>query len=439
MAAQNSIGVGLLGLGTVGGAVAGALVERADGLARKAGCPLHLEGVLVRDLSKRRASNFPAGCLTSDPGAVLDNPRVRVVVEVMGGERPAAEHIRRALESGRHVVTANKEVMAKHGPDLLAVAQRKGVYLLFEASVGGGIPIIGPLMQDLLANQVRSVHAIINGTTNFILTRMAQQGTDFAVALKEAQALGYAEPDPTNDVEGIDATYKLCILSSLAFHARVPFESVYHEGITQLRAKDFRYARELGYAIKLLAIAGTRDGQVQARVHPVFVPQDHLLAKVDGAFNAIEVEGDLVGRVVFHGLGAGPQPTSSAVLGDLLEIARRINSGGRPAPAVPPDGGLTVQPMSEVRTRYYIRLNVLDKPGVLARIAHVLGEHNISIASVIQKDADTAAGTAELVIMTHPAQEDALQSAVRLFKGLDVVGTVDNVVRVEDWPAAGQA
>ncbi|MDP3064047.1 MAG: homoserine dehydrogenase, partial [Chloroflexota bacterium] len=347
------------------------------------------------------------------------------------------DYIRRALEAGKHVVTANKEVMAKHGPDLLALAHRKGVSLLFEASVGGGIPIIGPLMQDLLANQVRSIHAIINGTTNYILTRMAYEGLDFQAALAEAQRLGYAEPDPTNDVEGIDAAYKICILASLAFHTRVPVESVYREGITRLRAKDFRYARELGYAIKLLAIASRENGAIQVRVHPVWVPQDHLLAKVDGAFNAIEVEGDLVGRVVFHGLGAGPLPTSSAVIGDILEVARRLASGSAPAPVIAIGDGLEVRPMAQVETRYYIRLNVADKAGVLAQIARILGENQISIAAVIQKDADPAAHTAELVIMTHPAIEERVQRAIHLVEGLGVVVTVDNLVRVEDWPSTG--
>ena len=433
----DGMAVGLLGLGVVGSGVARALVEKADTLSRKAGCPLRIKSVLVRDVEKPRPFPVPRELLTTDPERVLADPSIDLVVEVMGGERPAADYMRRALEAGKHVVTANKEVMAKHGVQLLRLAGEKGVSLLFEASVGGGIPVIGPLMKDLMANRVLSIHAIINGTSNYILTRMAQEGLGFGDALGEAQRLGYAEPDPTNDVEGIDAAYKLTILATLAFHVRVRVEDIYCEGITRLQAKDFRYAHELGYAIKLLAIARADDGSLQLRVHPVWVPQDHLLAKVDGAFNAVEIEGDLVGRVVFHGQGAGPLPTSSAVVGDVVEVARRIASGSASAPGIRMEEGLTILSMNQVETRYYIRLNVADQAGVLAQIARVLGDHNISIASVIQKDADPEAQTAEIVIMTHPAVESAVQRALRQVGGLSVVREVNNLIRVEDWPEEG--
>jgi homoserine dehydrogenase len=354
----------------------------------------------------------------------------------MGGEHPALEYIQEALRRGTHVVTANKEVMAKHGSKLLKLAASHGARLRFEASVGGGIPIIGPLQQDLLANEISSIRAIINGTTNYILTKMAREGIEFHTALAQAQQLGYAEPDPSNDLEGIDAAYKLAILASLAFHSRVPVSQVYCQGITHLQAKDFRYARELGYVIKLLAIGKKEQGAIQVRVHPVMLPQETPLAKVEGAFNAIEVQGDLVGSVVFSGLGAGAWPTTSAILGDVLDLARHQANQG---PEDPHGGArqflldrdLVIKPMASLITRYYLRLNVLDRPGVLAQIAQVLGDQEISIASVIQKDADPSAGTAEIVITTHPAQEAAIQQASGRCQQLEIVKEGYNLIRIE--------
>lgn len=425
------VGIGLMGLGVVGSGVASVLVRKGEALARQVGVSLALQRVLVRNLSKPRTVAIPPGMLTTNPEDLLTNPQCSIIVEVMGGEEPAATYIRRALAAGKHVVTANKEVMAKHGPALLRLAHQRQVHLLFEASVGGGIPLIGPLQRDLLANDITSLRAIINGTTNYILTRMARDGVDYQAALREAQAKGYAEPDPTNDVEGIDAAYKLVVLSLLAFRTFVPFAQVYREGITHLKGKDFRYAHELGYEIKLLAIGRKENGTVQARVHPVFVPAHTLLAKVDGAYNAIEVQGDLVGRVVFHGLGAGPAPTSSAVVNDILTIARSIKAQARPLPWVDYDTPLPMRPMDDLTTQYYLRLNVADRPGVLAQIARILGDLSISIASVIQKDADPTAGTAEIVIMTHPAREGAVQEALGHIRRLPVVQEVSNLIRVE--------
>ncbi len=429
------IGVGLLGLGVVGGGVARALLCKKDWLAARIGAPLELRKALVRDPSKPRDPLFPSGLLTSNPADVLEDPAIQVVVELMGGEEPAAGYIRTALERGKDVVTANKEVMAKMGPSLLAAAEGSGRSLLFEGAVGGGIPIIGPLMKDLLANRIHSVHAIINGTTNFILSNMEDQGMDGAVALKLAQELGYAEADPTNDVEGIDAAYKLAILATLAFHSWVHPDQIFREGISRLDARDFRYANELGYSIKLLAIARQQGQGIEARVHPALIPQGHVLAKVGGAFNAVEVEGDLAGRTVFHGQGAGREPTTSAVVGNLVELGRWIASGGRPLGIIPLDGTLEVLPMTELETSYYYRLTAPDRAGVLAQIARVLGGLNISIASVIQKDTDSQRQTAELVITTHPAKEAAVRESVALLTGLDVVEKVDNLIRVEELPA----
>ncbi|MCE2404088.1 MAG: homoserine dehydrogenase [Dehalococcoidia bacterium] len=424
-----------MGLGVVGGGVAATLLDPAQHVARTVGRPVSLKRVLVRQPDKERQMGVPPGILTADPTLLLNDPSIQVVVEVIGGEEPASSYIRQSLSRGKSVVTANKEVMAKEGQELLTLAAARGVDLLFEASVGGGIPIVGPLMKDLLANDIRSIQAIINGTTNYMLTRMARDGMDFDEALKEAQGLGFAEADPANDVEGIDAGYKLAVLASLAFHTQVRAEDVHREGISGLRARDFRYAHELGYAIKLLAIARREGGQVQARVHPCFVPQEHMLAKVDGVFNAVEVEGDLTGKILFHGRGAGREPTTSAIIGDLVEVAKKLGAGGGPAPFFPPGNSLTVAPMSELVTRYYIRLGAADRPGVLAQIARVLGDQDVSIASVIQKDSNPGSQTAELVVTTHPAREKAVQESLQRMRGLQVVRQVDNLVRVEDWPS----
>jgi len=428
---KGSIGIGLMGLGVVGGGVVKALQEKGESLTKQVGCPLNLRRVLVRDPAKPRSAKVAPRLLTTEVEDILSDPKIDIVIEVMGGETPALDYVREALSRGKHVVTANKEIMAKHGRGLLNLAYEHGVDLLFEASVGGGIPLIGPFKKDLMANQVSTVYAIINGTTNYILTRMANDGLDFATALRQAQELGYAEPDPTNDIEGIDAAYKLAILASLAFRADVRADDVYHEGISRLSARDFRYARELGYIIKLLAIAKREDGSIQVRVHPAFLPQGLLLAKVDGVFNAVQVDGDLTGRVLFYGRGAGAAPTSSAILADLISLAQDIHLGINTRPKLRLDPARVLKPMADIHTRYYLRMSVADRPGVLAQIAKILGDHLISIASVVQKEADEKAQTAELVIMTHPAREQAVQEALRKVEGLPVVEEINNFVRVE--------
>ena len=402
-------------------------------LQELAGCSISLRKALVRDLAKDRSFELPRRLLTGSVADILDDPEVDIVVEVMGGHDPALDCILKAVSLGKHVVTANKEVMAQHGPDILTMARKKGVQVLFEASVAGGTPIIAPLLRDLVANEIVGVRAIINGTTNYILTRMAQEGVDFADALSEAQELGYAESDPTNDVEGVDAAYKLAILSTLGFRARVKDTDVFREGITRLTARDFQYARELGYTIKLLAIADKEGGAVQARVHPALVPSDVMIAKVDGVLNAIEVDTDLAGRVLFHGAGAGAMPTSSAVVADIVDIARNLAGNVVPPSPITLDETVSIRPMPELETKYYLRLNVADRPGVFAEIAKALGDLSISIASVIQKEADEAAQRAEIVLMTHRAKEAAIQEALRLLDGLDVVNEVGNLVRVEEW------
>ncbi len=429
-----------MGLGVVGGGVAAALLDPSQLVAAQAGLPVNLKKVLVRDPYRQRDASVPAGMLTTNPEDLLGDADIHVVVEVIGGVDPAARYLTAALESGKHVVTANKEVMAKHGPELFAAAQRGRAHLLFEASAGGGIPIIGSLMRQLRANEIRSIRSIINGTTNYILTRMAYDHAPFDDALAEAQQRGYAEADPTNDVEGFDAVYKLSILASLAFHQRVAPEAVYREGISALQPQDFRYAQELGYAIKSLAVATLEPGGIGARVYPALIPLENMLGKVDGVYNAVEVTGSLCGQVLFHGMGAGRGPTTSAVVGDLIDIGRRIRANEPPveapmvgaAPEQPGRTMLPVKPIDDLQTRYYIRLNVTDQAGVLAQISRILGERNISIASVLQKDTFPQEQTAELVITTHPAREASVREALRLVADLGVVNRVSNMLRIEE-------
>ena len=437
----DTVNIGLMGLGTVGGGVAAALLDNADAIRRKTGVGVRLRRALVRDPARPRQPQLPAGVLTANPEDILSDPEIAIVVEMMGGDAPAGDYLERALAAGKHVVTANKEVMARRGPELLALAQKRRVHLLFEASAGGGIPIVGCLMSPLLANDIRSIRCIINGTTNYILTRMARSQTPFAAALAEAQARGYAEADPTNDIEGIDAAYKLSVLGSLAFHRRIAHDAIYTEGISRLAPEDFRYAAELGYAIKSLAIAGAdADGRVQARVHPALVPDDHLLASVDGVYNAVEVTGDLCGQIILYGQGAGRAATASAVMGDILNILRTAGNDAGPPPLPLPadgdaDGGAAadnpVRPVAELESAYYMRLTCADQAGVLAQIARILGDGNISIATVIQKDTDPGSGTAQLVITTYPAREADVQTALDAVAQLGVVASVNNLIRIE--------
>ena len=433
----DEINVGLMGLGVVGTGVAAYILGKASSLAAATGRNVNLKKVLVRDITRARDIDLPSGLLTTNAEDILADAEIHIVVEVIGGTDPVENHLKQALAAGKHIVTANKEVMAKSGPELLALARKNGANLLFEASVGGGIPIVGCLMNELAANDIRSIRSIINGTANYILTRMANERTSFDQALSEAQGLGYAEADPINDIEGIDAAYKLTILASLAY--RQPFQSadVYCEGISRLEPQDFRYAQELGYAIKSLAIANLDDGAVQLRVYPALVPSEHMLAKVDGVYNAVEVDGSLCGQVLFHGMGAGSEPTTSAVVGDLIEVVRKMGSQSRSSGsqewAGPGNGAaLTVRPIGDLQARYYIRLDVADNPGVLAQIAQVLGDGEISIAAVLQRDTDAEAGSAEIVITTHPAKGASMQDALQIMAGLSQVRRVSNVIRIEE-------
>ncbi len=409
----------------------GNLLAKSKTLARQAGSPLSLKMVAEKDISKHALPGLQQSVFTADYRQVVYNGDIDIVIELIGGEYPAVDYIKEALTNGKHVVTANKEVMAKHGTELLSLAQQNHVGLRFEASVGGGIPLISPFQRDLVANDIQAIYAIVNGTTNYILTRMAHDNLDFNIALKQAQKLGYAEANPANDIGGLDAAYKLAILTSLGFDMDVNFEEVFYEGISRLNPRDFRYASEFGYAIKLLAIAKRSGKLVEARVHPVLIPAESLLAKVDGVYNAIYVIGDLVGNVLFYGQGAGPSATSSAVIADIINIAQNINARRDNAPRFIPEKTSGIQPISDIQTRYYFRMEILDQPGVLAQISAVMGNHMISIASVIQKESDPSTRTAEIVIMTHPASENAVQKAIKVINKLGVVKEISNFIRVE--------
>jgi len=426
---QAALRIGLIGLGTVGAQVADRLVGRRAALGRRAGVDLELGRVLVRDPARPRAVQLPPGMLTTDPADVLDDPAIDIVVEVAGGEEPARGFLERAIRSGKHVVTANKLVMAKHGPELLELAGETNVDVYFEAAVGGGIPLISTFKVDLLANDIERIMAVINGTTNYVLGRMANQGLSLDAAVAEAQAAGYAEADPTDDVAGFDAAYKLAIMSSIGFGARIRPDQVYREGIEAVEPVDFRYARELGYEVKLLAYAARGgDGRVEARVHPALVPHGHPLAGVEGPANAVYIEGDLVGPVLLQGLGAGGRPTASSVVSDVLDLARSIHRQVQHRPVAQFDPDIRVMSMDEVCSRAYFRCRVADRPGVLATICAVFGEEGVSIASAIQKESDDV--SAEFVVTTHQSPDAALRRTRARIAELDAVTAVNAFLRV---------
>jgi homoserine dehydrogenase len=386
--------------------------------------------VLVRDLAKQRSVEIEPDLMTTDPAQVLEDPGIHVVVEVAGGDEPMRGYLERAIRAGKHVVTANKVVMAKHGLELLEAAAERNVDVYFEAAVGGGIPLISTFRTDLQANRIERLSAVINGTTNYVLGRMGAAGLSLEDAVREAQAAGYAEADPTDDVGGFDATYKLAILGSIAYEIKVRPDDIFREGIEGIEPVDFRYARELGYAIKLIAHTQRHPGRIEARVHPAMVPLDHPLAQVEGANNAVFVEGDLVGQVLLVGQGAGGRPTASAVVGDLIDLARSIRRGVQSRPSFSFDDRIAVIPMGEVVTRAYYRIRVDDRTGVLAAIGQVFAEEGVSIASFIQKDAWVQERTAELVVTTHPSSDASLQRARTRMADLEPVHAVSSFLRV---------
>jgi homoserine dehydrogenase len=435
MIEYRNLRIALLGAGSVGAQVASLLLEHGDELSERVGAGLELVGVAVRDLNAPRSADIPAELLTTDAHSLILG--ADIVVELIGGLEPAREYLELALTSGADVVTANKALLATHGPELFDIAEQVGAQLYYEAAVGGAIPIIRPLRDSLAGDRVRRILGIVNGTTNYILDRMDREGADLAEVLADAQALGYAEADPTADVEGFDAAQKAAILASLAFHTTVPLEAVHREGIMSVTASDVAAARAAGFVVKLLAVCErlvdpeTGAEGVSARVHPALVPNDHPLAAVHGANNAVFLEAEAAGSLMFYGAGAGGIQTASAVLGDVVSAARRHVIGG-PGVAESTQANLPVLPISSVRTRYRITLEVADKPGVLAAIATLFAEHGVSVEAV-QQDArpDAAAPTATLVIGTHEATEQALAATVAALAATDVVVTVSSVLRVE--------
>ena len=427
---KNVINVGFLGCGNVGSGTIKVLQDNAESIQRKVGIPIRVKRVAVAHLNKSRPEWVDRGLLTTDPADVLDDPEIDVVAETIGGLNPAKSYLLRAIENRKHIVSANKELLAKEGHDLLPLAAERGLDFFFEGAVAGGIPIIRPLKADLAANRIDRIEGIVNGTTNYILTKMVQEGRDFGEVLAEAQKLGYAEVDPTDDVEGYDAAYKLAILASIAFSSRVPIDQVHFEGIRNVSAADIHSASELGYVIKLLAIAKRTDDHMELRVHPSFVPRRHPIAAVNDVFNALYLHGDAVGDVMFYGRGAGSLPTGSAVAGDIVDIARNILSGSTGRIGCTCYHDTPVLPMDEVNTRYYIRMQVEDRPKVLASVASIFGDHEVSIASVVQRE--THEGLAEIVWLTHPAVERNLSAALGEIKTLETVRSVNNMIRVED-------
>lgn len=430
----HEIGLGLLGIGTVGGGVLKIYEQHQEDLEARAGCRLRLVAAAARHITAPRPglslTDWP---LTAEAERVVDDPAVALVIEAIGGLEPARTYVLRALQAGKHVVTANKALLAVHGPELFDAARRRGVLLGFEAAVAGGVPIIGALRDGLAANRILALRGIVNGTANFILTKMTEEGRPYPNALKEAQALGYAEADPTLDVEGIDSAHKLQILASLAFRTAVNVDAIHTEGISRLQPDEIANATELGYRIKLLAIAKAQDGALEARVHPTMIPAASPLAAVSGAFNAIFVSGDAAGDQMFYGRGAGQMPTASAVWSDAIGIARRIAHGHGALPEDFPLAAasrLRVCPMGDVRSAYYLRVSAQDRPGTLAQVAGILGRHDISIASVIQKGRAHQAAV-PVVMMTHEAIERDMRAALAEIDRLPVVAASTVVLRVE--------
>jgi homoserine dehydrogenase len=426
---ERTVTVGLLGFGTVGTGVVRLLQEHSDEIAARLGARLVVGPVAVRDPA--RARELSVEHLTTDPGAVVDDPEVDIVVEVMGGVDPAQSLIERALKSGKSVVTANKELVATVGFDLAELADEHGAWLEYEAAVAGGIPIIKPLRESLAGDRVRRIMGILNGTTNYILTKMTEEGVDFADALAEAQRLGYAEADPAADVEGADAASKTAILASLAFDTRVVAGDVYREGITAVTATDIGHAKRMGYVIKLLGIAEEHDDQIGVRVHPCLVPAEHPLASVRESFNAVFVEAEAVGDLMFYGRGAGSLPTASAVVGDVVSIARGVLSGERPFNGLHRHGR-SVASFEDVTVQYYVLLDVADEAGVLAAVAATFGEHGVSIKSVWQEG---HGDSAQLLLITHAAREGAMSTTLEQLRALSAVRDVASVMRVEGGEA----
>lgn len=433
---MDAVKVGVLGLGTVGGGTVNVLQRNADEITRRAGRGIKVVQASVRSLGADRICSTDGIALTTDPFAVVDAPEIEVVVELIGGCEPARELVLKAINNGKHVVTANKALIALHGNEIFAAAQKQGVMVAFEAAVAGGIPIIKAIREGLAGNRIEWLAGIINGTGNFILTEMKDKGRDFAEVLAEAQQLGYAEADPTFDVEGIDAAHKLTILASLAFGIRLQFEKVYTEGISTITQEDVGYADQLGYRIKHLGLARKTDAGVELRVHPTLIPARRLIANVNGVMNAVLVKGDAVGPTMYYGAGAGADPTASAVVADLVDVVRTLTADPEnrvPHLAFQPDALADdpILPMTEVETAYYLRMQVEDRTGVLADITRAFAQQSISIEAVIQKEPSTDNDNTIIIILTHRIREGQMNEAIKQIESLSTtLGRVSRI-RVE--------
>jgi homoserine dehydrogenase len=451
--------IGILGLGTVGSGTVNVLTRNADEISRRAGRAIRVVQAAARDVARKRNCPTAGIRLTSDPQEVVNNPDIAVVVELLGGQEPARSLVLKAIENGKHVVTANKALIAAHGNEIFAAAQKKGVMVAFEAAVAGGIPIIKTIREGLAGNRIEWLAGIINGTSNFILTEMrdalqgcssaaggrkpgAAKGADFAAVLKEAQRLGYAETDPTFDVEGVDAAHKLTILAAIAFGIPLQFDKAYTEGITKITGLDIEYAEQLGYRIKLLGIARRAANGIELRVHPTLIPERRLIANVDGVMNAVLVKGDAAGPSMYYGAGAGADPTASAVVADIVDVVRTLTADPNnrvPHLAFQPDqlANLPILPMDEVETAYYLRLQALDKPGVLADVTRILGDGGISIEAILQKEPHAGENTVPVIILTQRVLEKHMNQAIARIEALPSIPGKVMRIRLEhlnrDW------
>jgi homoserine dehydrogenase len=433
---KKEILIGLIGFGTIGTGVVKLLSKHTGLITERLGTPLRFKRVADIDILRPRDVSIDESILTTRANEILDDPEIDIVVELMGGYEPAQTFITHAMRAGKHVVTANKALLATHGDEIFQCAARNGVNIGFEASVGGTVPVIKTIKESLVGNQIQSIYAIVNGTSNFILSMMTDEGGSFESVLKEAQSLGFAEANPVYDVEGIDAAHKLAILLSLSYGKKVHLDDLYREGIVQIGEQDIAFARELGYRIKLLAIAIRRDQGIEARLHPTMIPFDHLLANVNGNYNAFHIMGDASGSVFLSGQGAGMMPTASAVLSDIVDISRDIlkNSAGRIPPRVLDEASIDdicLMPFNQIETNYYFRFSAVDRPGVLSRISGILGAHDISICTVIQKGRMQGGGV-PIVMTTYKAREGNVQKAIEEIDRLDIVLGKTMSIRIED-------
>lgn len=422
--------IGILGLGTVGSGVVKILEKNSEKIKNKVGTDVKIEKILVRNLKKKRDVEIEEALLTDQVDEIINNPNIDIVVELIGGEEPAYNYILKSIENGKSIVTANKLVIAKYGKKLLEKADKNNVQVCYEASVAGGLPIIRPLQNSLAANKIEKIYGILNGTTNYILTDMSKKKKSFKESLENAQELGFAEADPSSDIDGDDAAYKITILSSLAFERFVDVRDVYMEGIRDIEIDDIELAKEMGYVIKLLAIAKNSEQGLDVRVHPAFVPEDHSLAMVDGTYNCVYLHGDAVGQLMSTGRGAGQMPTGSAVTSDIIQIAKDINHNQREIQRMDSFLKGNVIDINQIENNFYLRFEVEDKPGVMADIADVFGNNNVSLASVLQKQKNNP--IVPLVFITHSVKEKNLQKSLSQIEKLDNVVKIKSVIRVEN-------